>query len=179
MGSSRRLLFGRPLFVAFVIGCVVSLVGTGTLTARMVIPATAYWSFVPLLEVAVFAAVAWRRASRVPFATAIDAFFTGHVAWTLLLIGIAASLALSPPQVWWPLMMNIVLPAMAVAIGWSAYTDYCFYRIVMGSTRSAAVRTLVFSRAITWTVVFVIFALPALTPAEFVREVVAAIREVL
>lgn len=178
-GSNARLLFGRPLFVAFVIGCVVSLVGTGTLTARMVIPATAYFSFVPVLEVVVFAAVAWRRTSRVPFAVAIDAFFTGHVAWTLLLIGIAASLAVSPPQAWWPLLMHIVLPAMVVVLGWSVYTDYCFYRIVMGSPRATAVRTLVFSRVITWIVVFVIFALPVLTPAEFVREVIAAVREVL
>lgn len=178
-GPAWRVACGRPLLFAFAIGCVVSLGATGTLTARIAGPATVYWMFVPLVEIAALAAVARRRPAHVPFAAAIDAYFTGHAAWTLLLIGLIAAIAVSPPSAWWMLLTRFGLAGMLIVMMWSGYTNYCFYRVVLGSTRAAALRALALSRLITWVVVFAVFALPLMTPWEFAREIAAAIREVL
>jgi len=48
--SGAWLAIRRPLLVALVFGCAVSLITSGRLSLRLVAPATLYWSFVLLLE---------------------------------------------------------------------------------------------------------------------------------
>ena len=82
VSGSAWLAWRRPLLTAFILGCGVSLITSGRLTLRLVGPATIYWSFVPLLEIAPLAALPlaalWRRRQPVSFPRAIDLCFTGH-----------------------------------------------------------------------------------------------------
>ena len=56
------LAIRRPLLVAAVFGCCISLMTSGRLSLRLAAPATLYWSFVPLLEIAGLAVVwPWKR----------------------------------------------------------------------------------------------------------------------
>jgi hypothetical protein len=70
----------RPLLVAFVLGCSVSLMTSGRVTLRLAGPATVHWSFVPLAGIAGLAVVSGRRLH----AETIDEFFHGYLPWMLL-----------------------------------------------------------------------------------------------
>ena len=85
----------RPLLVAFVLGCSVSLMTSGRVTLRLAGPATVYWSFVPLAGIAGLAAVSGRRLH----AETIDEFFHGYLPWMLLIIAFAALWAFVPAPV--------------------------------------------------------------------------------
>jgi hypothetical protein len=63
---------------------------TGSVTARLVLPATVYWSFVPLVQIAGLAVVFRKRLD----AATIDAYFAGHGPWLLWLAAFAAFLSL-------------------------------------------------------------------------------------
>jgi hypothetical protein len=95
--SSAWLAIRRPLLVAFVFGCAISLMTSGRLSLRLVAPATLYSSFVPLLEIAGLAVVWPWRQSPLSFARAIDLFFVSHTPWSLWLCAFAA---VTPGAAW-------------------------------------------------------------------------------
>src|SRR5262245_34805955 len=99
--TGRFVAWRRPLFVAFVLGCVVSLIATGSLTLRLAAPAVIYWAYVPATEVLALVAVLGRRRDRQPLGRLIDTFFAGHGAWTLFLILIAGILLQVSSAHWW------------------------------------------------------------------------------
>src|ERR1044071_2141992 len=81
--ESRWLAIRRPLAIAVVLGCCFSLMTAGRLTLRLVIPATLYWSFVPLLQM-VCVVFSWRRSGTpLPLARTLDLFFAGGGPWLL------------------------------------------------------------------------------------------------
>jgi hypothetical protein len=147
------LAIRRPLLVAFVFGCAVSLMTSGRLSLRLVAPATLYWTFVPLLEIAGLAAVwPWKR-SPVSFARAIDLFFVGNTPWSLWLCAFAAAWAFFPPArvyAWTGNFWPWYAPALAVAL-WSACLDFRFFRDIPGRTPARACRDLALQRFIAWT----------------------------
>jgi len=89
-GSGIWLVLRRPLLFIWIFGCAVSLLTSGRLTARLVVPGAMYWSFVPLLEIAALAAVCRRQRRKISLALAVDLFFTGFGPWLLWLAGFAA-----------------------------------------------------------------------------------------
>ena len=171
--------FRRPLFVALVLGCGVSLLATGTATIRLAGPASIYWAFVPLVETLALLAIVWRPRRRAPLPVLIDTFFAGHGAWTLFVIAIAATMATVSPASWWFLLTRVWIAIAGLVIAWSAYIDYCFFRRILGASPIDACRDVAVDRLLTWTVVFWIFAVPAPDPWTFVREVVGAVEELL
>jgi hypothetical protein len=159
------LALKRPLFVAFVLSCTMSLLTAASLTLRLVGPATIYWSFVPLVEAGALAAVCWSGRGTLSFARAIDLFFTGHGPWSLWLIGLSAiwcffspAKALSVTSAVW------LYGATAIVIAWSAYIDFCFFRSVFGRSRARASRDLLLQRSISWGLIIAIFGGPAILP---------------
>ena len=151
----------RPLFVAFVLGCTISLITSGRLTLRLLVPATIYSSCVPLFEIASLAAVYGSKRRLIPLPRAIGLFFMGHGPWSLWLIGFAATWAFVPavqvyswsatPWIW----LSSALPAMA----WSAYIDFCFFRTSFNVTPAQAVRHLLLQRLLCWVpALFLFFA---------------------
>jgi hypothetical protein len=147
----------RPLCCACLLGCALSLVVSNRLTLRLIAGGAVAWSFIPLFEVASFAAVRQRRRRAASFSRDVDLFFTGHGPWAVGLIGVAAVASfLTPLQVYaWAgtttSLISLAGVGGAIAI-WSAYIDFCFYRAVFESTPPAAVRQLLLQRAIGWTV---------------------------
>lgn len=169
----------RPLFLAVVFGCVLSVTATGTVTLRVAGPAAVYWSFVPLVEVLALMALILHRRPRVPLPLAIDAFFAGHGPWILFLVAFSTLLSFMPLSLWWALLTGPALWATAFVMLWSAYIDFCFFRVLLAESRVAAVRDVVVNRVLTWTVVFVVLGVPALTPRGIAKEIAEALQEVL
>jgi len=174
--SRSWTMWRRPLAVAGLLGCVASLVASGVLTARLIVPTALAWSYVPLIQMLALVIVTWPRRRAVPTGRAIDLFFTGYGPWALFLIGLASSLAFLPLTFGWG-RVRVWLGAMAIVASWSVFLDYWFFRAVYHARPAAAVRDVVLIRLISWTLIFWIFAVPTSTPWGVVREVQLAVRE--
>jgi hypothetical protein len=136
---------------------------SGRLSVRLVAPAAAYWSFVPLLEIAGLAAVwPWRR-SPASFAQGVDEFFANHTPWSLWLCGLGAVWAFFPtPQVYsWTEHSWAWYGSALLAGTWSAWLDYGFLRKRAARTPAAACRDIAVQRLITWSVGLAWFLGPA------------------
>lgn len=141
----------RPLMTAFLLGCAVSLMTSDRLTWRLVLPATIYWSFVPLCEIGSLALVARRR--KLSLARTIDGFFESQTAWLLFVVALATTNRWIGKEVWYGLA--------AVIFAWVAYRDYGFLRRAMERTPARAVCELAAQRALSWGAALVIFVAPA------------------
>ncbi len=146
----------RPLFAALLLGCTVSLMTVGTLSARLVAGGALAWSFVPLFEAASLALVGRGLSRRLSFSRTLDLFFAGRGAWSLALLAFGAAAAFADPlDVYgWAatvraksLLAVLLLPVAA----WSIRVDLCFFRIVLDRTPAQAVRLLFVQRAVSWT----------------------------
>jgi hypothetical protein len=143
----------RPLFVAFVLGCSVSVMTSGRLTLRLLLPAMLYATFVPMLQIAALAVCR----GRLPFRKAVGLFFVGHAPWSLWVIGSAALWGLLPTTAMYP-HAGMWKETALVILAWSAYIDFCFFRDVVGG---AAIRRLAVQRVLCWLPGLAIFVAPA------------------
>jgi hypothetical protein len=151
----------RPLLVAFVLGCGVSLMTSGRLTLRLALPATLYWTFVPVCEIASLALVARRR--KMPFAHLIDSYFQSHTAWLVWVMAFAAIWAFFPaPTVYsWVFQKSLLYASAGLVFAWSAYVDFGFFRRVLGRPPVHAARDLAIQRLLCWAMGLAIFVAPA------------------
>jgi hypothetical protein len=150
----------RPLLVAFLLGCSVSLMTSGRVLPRLAFPATIYWSFVPLCQIGALAAVSRRR--KMAFGRLIDIYFESHTAWLLWTIVFAAIWAIVPTRLvyrWLEYKWLWYASAWAV-IAWSAYRDFGFFRRVLERTPGRALADLLVQRALSWGVGLAIFLAP-------------------
>lgn len=151
--SATWIAIRRPLFVAFVLGCSISLIATGRLTLTLVAGSMLGWAFVPLFEILGFAVVAGRRRHHLSFSRSLDAFFVGHRPWTLFAIAFAALGSLLSPwrvNAWSvPIVTGFEMLGVLVAI-WSWFIDVSFYRDVLGRSQREATRAAITQRAICW-----------------------------
>jgi hypothetical protein len=155
----------KPLLLAFFLGCTVSFLTSGTLTLRLIGPAMIYWSFVPLIEIAALSAVCWRDRQDIPFPRLIDSFFRGYSPWLLSLAGMCAIWSLlSPSAKSLDGTVSIVWldGGVALAIAWSLYIDFRFFRSVLRRTPAGAVRQLALQRLISWSLIMAIIGAPAI-----------------
>jgi hypothetical protein len=168
-GDRRWIAARRPWYAALLLGATVSLLVTGTLTVRLVLGGALTWSFVPFFEAASLAVVSQGRPSALSRARALDLYFAGRGAWSLALIALGAVAACSPPLVvyFWAsswrqrgLLAAFLFPVAA----WSAYVDFCFFRVVLEYSWPRALRRLAAQRALSWTASLVYFAGMALSP---------------
>jgi hypothetical protein len=144
----------RPLFLAILHGCTVSFLTSGTLTLRLIGPATIY-----------FAAVCWSNRQNVPFPRLIDLFFRGYGPWLLWLAGMCAIWAcLSPSAKSFDWTVSIVWLGAggALAVAWSLYVDFSFFRSVLRRSPAAAARELALQRLISWSLIMSIIAAPTI-----------------
>lgn len=153
----------RPLLVALVLGCTMSLITSASLTPRLAGSAAIYWSFVPLAEIAALA-VCLRGKRTHPFRRTVDLFFAGHGPWLLWLIGLCAIWCFVPPTRAFAFTRVWLYGASAIVIVWSAYIDFCFFRFIMGRNPARAGRDLLLQRLVSWTLILAIFGGPAIPP---------------
>ena len=149
--APRLLWMRRPLVVALVFGCMVSLITSGRLTLRLSAPAAVYFSFVPLCEIAGLMAVTSGR-RMFSIARTIDLYFAGHAPWLLWLTGFAALWAfVSPVELFnWAHRSRAFDLTAAIAAAWSAYIDFWFFRNVLRKSHARAACSLVLQRLICW-----------------------------
>jgi hypothetical protein len=153
----------RPLFMVFVLGCLVSLVTAGSLSLRLFADGAMNALFVPLLELGVLAWL-WRSKRTVPFAQTVDLFFMGHGPWVLYLLIFSAIWAFASPVHAFVLTARWMWWLLGVMFVWSAYIDFCFLRCVLRESVARAGGRLLVLRAITWSVGLVIFGGGSLLP---------------
>jgi hypothetical protein len=129
------------------------------MTLRLAGPATLYWFFVPLFEVASLAAV-WKWARRpVSFSRASDLFLAGQgpvLLWLVAFSAIWASVPLTHVLVWWGHRWVWYGSAMLM-LAWSGRNDYWFFRCVLERSPAEAIRLLVLQRLVCWTGVVLFF----------------------
>ena len=162
--GGTRLAAKRPLFVAFLLGCAVSLITSGTLTLRLVLPSMIYWGLLPLIQAAALTAVCWSERRRVSIPRTIDSFFAGYGPWSLWLIGISAIWSFLSPlnrSIESTLSTTWFFGGAGAVIIWSAYLDFCFFRFVLDKSRKDALRNLLVQRLISWSVIVFILGAPA------------------
>lgn len=125
---------------------------SGRLSLRLTVPATLYWSFVPLVEIAGLAVVWRRKREPIPFSLAIDLFFRSNAPYLLWVIGFAAIWAFVPTVRVnrWFATTGPWLHSAYVAAFCSACLDLRFFRSVLGRGWAGAVASLLTQRAVTW-----------------------------
>jgi hypothetical protein len=152
----------KTVAFALLLGCCVSLVVSGRLTARLVLGSTVAWSFIPALEVTAFAIVRRRARSIRTFACDLDLFSAGRRPWAIFLVALAAAASfLTPLQInhWSEATVTLaVLTPIAAGVALrSGYLDFCFYRDALGRPPAEATRDALLQRAICWTAALVYF----------------------
>lgn len=155
-GRGAWVFVRRPLFVAFVLGCMVSLLTLRSLSLRLISSSMVGWAFLPLFEIASLLAVltVWRaRRATVPWPAAVDLFFTGHAPWLLWAIGFGAFWSSVPHSEAFFVAFLVWVCSVCPMVIWSGYIDLCFFRRI--STRP--VLTLFLQRAISWTLILAVW----------------------
>jgi hypothetical protein len=170
--SGTWVLLRRPLGLAFVLGCIVSLLVSGRLSARLITDGVLSFAFVPTFEMAALGILYCLGERRVPFARAVDLFFAAHAPWLLWLLAFAMLRCLQSPRqaaapplsLLWALELSL-LPVAA----WSGYIDLHFFREVLPRPGIRPLRDLMLQRAIGWSGTLLYFLGYALWPEIVVR----------
>jgi len=154
----------RPLFVAFIAGCMFSLVASRQLTMRQVADGTINGSF--LLVGQIVALALTRRGTNISFSRAIDLFFAGFGPWLAWMLGMSAVWAFMPPirAFVWAGSTRAILASVCLVTVWSGYIDFQFFRQVLGRTPRRAAWDLLQHRLIAWTIFLFIFGAGSLVP---------------
>jgi hypothetical protein len=155
-GQGKWAAAQRPLFIVFLLGCLVSLVTAGSLSLRLFAAGAINALFVPVLEIGVLAGL-WRRRRTMAFSRTVDLFFMGHGPWVMYLLVFCAIWTFADPIHAYALTARWMWFLLGVAIIWSGYIDFCFLRQVLGESASTAGRRLLALRLITWSAGLMIF----------------------
>ena len=170
--SGAWVLVRRPLLLAFVCGCTVSLLASGRLGARLIVDGAVSFAFVPLFEMAALAIVYRLGPRRIPFARAVDLFFVANAPWLLWMIAFGVlrcvqtpMQATSPPAA----LMWILEASLVPIAAWSAYIDVQFFREVLPRPAGSPVRDVFLQRAVGWPSTIVYFLGYAIWPEVVAR----------
>ena len=143
------LLLRRPLLVAFVLGCAVSVLASGRFTLRLIVDGSLSMAFVPACQMLGLAAVYPFRRHPVSFAIAVDRFFAGNtiwLAWMFVFMVVGAVLPVTDQaQLDGPFLMSSIVP-----IVWSIVVDRRFFTQVMGRTGWRAASDIAIERLVAW-----------------------------
>jgi hypothetical protein len=164
--SGLWLAVRRPLFVAFVLACDITLIAADPFNPRLVASATIYWAFVPLSEALALILVCWNAAERVPIPRLLDLYFTGHAPWLLWFTILSVAWSLQAPHnatTFMFIYIGVLVAGSAVAAVWSFCIDLCFFRVVMRRSQSRAALSLVIQRLISWILILVTFSWASLS----------------
>jgi hypothetical protein len=147
----------RPLFFAFLCGCMVSLVASQRLTVRHVLDGAASASLLLGCQIASLAAVCWRQ-RKLRFWRTVELFSMGYGPWSLWILGFSAVWALaSPMQAFrWAGVPTILLTA-SIAAAWSGYIDFRFFEQVLRRSPGRSAWDVFLFRAIAWSASIAIF----------------------
>ena len=135
------LLWRRPLFLAFILGCGVSMLGSGRFTGRLILDGMLSFAFVPVAEFLGFL-VAYRRGRAVSFAHAADDLFATNQPWLWWCLALIVAAAVVPANRHGSLLAPILMTA-PVPILFSGILEWRFARSMGRSRWRAAAHRLV------------------------------------
>jgi hypothetical protein len=147
-------LLRRPLLLAIVFGCLVSLEASGRLSARLLTDGIVSFAFVPIFEVLSVMLVYRRAPRRLSLAQAVDLFFVANAPWLFFVFAVLAIRCLQTPvqatampEGWeWTLLLSLC-PLAA----WSLYIDIQFFRSISAQPDRGIAGDLTLQRVISWT----------------------------
>jgi hypothetical protein len=152
--------------LALLLGCAVSVFGSGRFTFRLIADGTLSFAFVPLAELAGFTLVYFLGRRVLPFADAVDGFFTGNTPWLwwmLAFMSTPAFLSVSEQeQLLAPLLMTSPIPIVL-----SVRRDLRFFRDVLGATPGRARIDVTLQRLLSWSAATAYFLGTAITSRDF------------
>ena len=155
--TRRHSVWRRPLWMAFVFGCMVSALASGRFSVRLIADGSVSFAFVPVFEVAALAIVSRGGVRvRLPFAEAVERFFAGNTPWLVWMTIVAAAFAVVPPRDIGPLVRPALFGSV-VPLVWSGCADFRFFRDVMQRGVAGARRDVVLYRLIAWTSILTYF----------------------
>lgn len=135
----------RATLLLFVIGAFVSITSAGRLVAFHLVGTMVFWSFLPLIQGAVFASVTRLVAPEEPLGSALALHFRGYAPWHLFLLAVAGVCLFAPDvaAAMTTLLRAGVLPGLLVAtwIGSGVLTFACFRSGIGLSRRRASAAT--------------------------------------
>jgi hypothetical protein len=163
MPRTRWTALRRPLRMAVVLGCAMSLMTEGRITLRLALPAALCWSFIPLVQIACLAISHRRARPEVSLGRAIDLSFTGGGPWLFWLVAYTSLWVLFPAErTYGGANHHVIWYGLAIAAGfWSVYIDFWYFRVVFGRTAAGAGGSILFHRLVCWSVGLVVFVLSA------------------
>jgi hypothetical protein len=193
----------QPLFLAFVLGCGVSMLGSGRLTIRLIADGTLSFAFVPLCEflgfIVSYSMVGKGRPQGRPlpggesaegrplpggesagagsFAQAVDDFFATNQPWLWWSIALIVAAAIVPASRLGSLLGPILITA-PIPIVLSGALEWRWARRVLRRTRSQAAIGLVVQRAVAWSAATAYFFGVALTTRDFLYTFVEMGQEI-
>jgi hypothetical protein len=182
--QDRVIILGRrPLLLAFLLGCGVSMLASGRLTLRLIVDGTLSFAFVPLCELVAYAVVyRLQRGTRSiahpasasanvtadkeagHYAQAADRYFAGNTPWLWWLVALMAAAAILPVRT--TDLLPLVLMTSVIPIALSVRSDWRFFRRD-GRTRARAAADVVLQRAIAWSLATAYFFGLAITSRDF------------
>lgn len=152
-----RGALARAVFVAFAIGCMVSLVTVRSLALRLVADGTLNGLMLVVVQVAALAAVCWRK-REASFAWTVECFVMGFGPWLLWMVLFSGLWAAVPPiRAFSPMVQQVAHYSVFVIILWSVSIDFAFFRWFLGRSPLQATRDLLIQRAIAWTAMILVF----------------------
>jgi hypothetical protein len=155
--TRKHSLWRRPLWLAFVFGCMVSATASGRLSVRLIADGALSFAFVPAFEVAALAVVCGTGVrARLPFAEAVDRSFAGNTPWLVWMTVVAAAFAVVPPRSAGPLLKPALFGSV-VPLVWSGFNDFRFFRDVMRRDGAGARRDVALQRLVGWGAVLTYF----------------------
>src|SRR5262245_34294713 len=89
-------LLRRPLLLALILGCAVSVFASGRFTLRLIVDGALSMAFVPACQVLGLAVVYPLRRTQVSFAEAVDRFFDGNTIWLVWILVFMVVVAVVP-----------------------------------------------------------------------------------
>jgi hypothetical protein len=153
----RLALWRRPLWLAFVLGCLVSASSTGRFGIRSIVDGAASFAFVPAFQAgALFIVCRFGARARMPFGDTVDRFFAGNAPWIVWLTLVSAAYAVVPPRGASMLLRPALIGAVVPAV-WSGYADFRFFLDVMKRDGSGARRDVALQRLLSWSAGFAYF----------------------
>jgi hypothetical protein len=158
----------RPLFMALLIGCMVSLVTSQRLTLRHVAGGAVSGCLLLAWQITALTIVCGRERKQ-SFSRTVDFFFAGYGPWTLWILAFSAVWAfLSARHAFVFGGAGSILPTAGFVAFWSLYIHFRFFERVMQRSRLGAAWDVVRLCAMCWSVFILNFGWGALWP-EFLR----------
>lgn len=157
--GSVWVVLRRPLFLALMLGCFVSVLASGRFTVRLILDGAVSFAFIPILEVLALTVVAYRGPSRgagLPFGALVDGFCAGNTPWLCWLVAAMLVPVLVPPrsfgQWFLPGVLSAAIPAVLSVPG-----DVRFFRQTVRQPQACAIRSVIWHHTISWTLAVAYF----------------------